>query len=94
MAITRFLCQRRAVGVGYLVGLVATAALLAAYGWPWWAWLPAALLAGPLAAAVPILFGYGYYKYLARGLLEAQRPAPVTTRTLADAPCDRPERPQ
>ena len=38
-----------------LVALAVTGALLHRAGWPWWAWLPAALLAGFAGAAAVVL---------------------------------------
>ncbi len=51
---TRRLC---AVGLGVLAG-----AKLSAHGWPWWAWLPAAILALMFGYVLMILLTYAYQK--------------------------------
>ena len=37
-------------------------------GWPWWAWLPAALLAGLLGATVVVLGWFAYQKAVYEGV--------------------------
>ena len=50
---------RRALGV--VVGLVVLWRLVLA-GWPWWAWLPATLLAVQLCYGLLLAGAYGYQK--------------------------------
>lgn len=59
-----------AVGIAVLTG-----AQLAAHGWPWWAWLPAVILAMMAGYLVMILITYAYQKstYQIRARLTKQQ---------------------
>jgi hypothetical protein len=51
----RLLFNKRMRDIVALGALLVTARLLWGAGWPWWAWLPAAMLAGMVGAAAVIL---------------------------------------
>ena len=48
-------------GLAVVVG-IGMAWLLAGRGWPWWAWLPAAILAVEAGYALLLVGVYGYHK--------------------------------
>ncbi len=56
-----------------LVAAVAVGWRLDLAGWPWWAWLPAAILAGMAAFMVLILSWFLYRKFTYERFAEAAR---------------------
>ena len=51
-----------------VAAMLACAAGLRRAGWPWWAWLPAALLAGMLGGTVVVLGWFAYQKAVYEGV--------------------------
>ena len=51
-----------------LAAMIACGAALGHAGWPWWAWLPAALIAGILGATAVVLSWFGYQKSVYEGV--------------------------
>jgi len=56
-----------------LAAAVAVGWLLDAAGWPWWAWLPAAILAGMVAFMAIVLSWFLYRKLTYERFAEAAR---------------------
>jgi hypothetical protein len=54
--------------VAAVAATLACAAGLRQAGWPWWAWVPAALIAGILGATVVVLSWFAYQKAVYEGV--------------------------
>ncbi len=68
----------------FICGGMVVAAVLGRLGWPWWAWLPAAIISAVLASFSPFFVAYLHYKLYHDRLVAKYGSPPVTTRNLRD----------
>ncbi len=78
----RLLVHRQARRVVFAAGCIGVAVVLILLDWPWWVWVPAAVIGGVLATLGYVLLGYAYYRVYRDRLLAQHRRAPATTRDL------------
>jgi hypothetical protein len=80
------LTRKHTAVVSASLALIAVAILLSQAAWPWWAWLPASLIASVIGGLAPILLGYAYYRLRYQRICERNRPAPISTRPPQQGP--------